>query len=127
MLLRISTLAEEKWFHGDLSRQTTEGLLRKAERRKGWLVRYTSKPGDFGISVLKHSRTITHYLASYNSKVDCKEGRFTLKKVLTGGQTKVLKTYDSLQGLLLGKGIHKTGFVNGPTDMNTKLALPALP
>lgn len=75
---RLHAVASKPWFHGDLSKKKAEALLTKTKKNGMWLVRYSTSPGDFIISVLTYKKkqcTFVHYIVT---NIDAPSGKYTL-------------------------------------------------
>lgn len=68
---------EQPWFHGDMTKKKAESALLKTKKPGTWLVRYSTRPGDFIISVLSSSK---HKKATFHHHVVTKipDGRYAL-------------------------------------------------
>ena len=67
MLERFHDLTTKPWWHGDISKKKAESYLAKAKKTGRWLVRYSTFPGDFIISVVtikKKQITFQHFVVS---------------------------------------------------------------
>lgn len=67
MLDRFQDLTTKPWWHGDISKKKAESMLAKTKKTGRWLVRYSTLPGDFIISVItikKKQTTFHHWVLS---------------------------------------------------------------
>jgi hypothetical protein len=67
MLERFHDLTTKPWWHGDISKKKAESHLAKAKKTGRYLVRYSTYPGDFIISVItikKKQITFQHFVVS---------------------------------------------------------------
>ena len=60
LLKQVHSILAEKWFHGNLSPQQSEDLLRE-EKGGSFLLRFSSLPGFFTLSVLGKKSLINHH------------------------------------------------------------------
>jgi len=77
MVDRLQTLVKSPYFHGDLSKKKAQSSLIKTKKTGTYLVRYSSRPGDFIITVMtyKHRKAdFDHHIVT----VDRKNGQYIL-------------------------------------------------
>jgi len=101
------TLSDENWFHGNISRETSENVLRTAGFAEGlFLVRESgSCPRDFVLSVV-HNRAVIHYQIR---KRDSEDALFSL-----GLDNKIIQGLDALINYY--KSNNKTGLQHCLSD-----------
>jgi serine/threonine protein kinase len=75
---RLQAVASKQWFHGDISKKKVEALLSKTKKSGMWLVRYSTSPGDFIISVLVYKRKTCTFLHHIVTNVDAPPGKYIL-------------------------------------------------
>jgi hypothetical protein len=81
MLERFHDLTTKPWWHGDISKKKAESYLAKAKKTGRWLVRYSTFPGDFIVSVVtikKKQITFQHFIISNIEAPDGTQTRFLL-------------------------------------------------
>ncbi len=76
--LQLQALATKKWWHGDLSKKKAESLLFRTKRHGRWLVRYSTYPGDFVISVLYYKKKNVAFMHHIVSSFDAPAGKYLL-------------------------------------------------
>jgi len=65
MLNRIQNILSEKWFHGDITQDSSEDRLR--DQLKGtFLIRFSSAPGYFTLSHLNKKGQVNHQRITYS-------------------------------------------------------------
>jgi len=77
MVDRLQAVAKSPFFHGDLSKKKAQSSLLKTKKAGTFLVRYSSRPGDFIVTVLqyKHRKAeFDHHIVT----VDRKTGQYIL-------------------------------------------------
>lgn len=78
MLERFHDLTTKPWWHGDISKKKAESYLAKAKKTGRWLVRYSTFPGDFIVSVVtikKKQITFQHFIIS---NIEAPDGKLVL-------------------------------------------------
>jgi len=77
MVDRLQTLVKSPYFHGDLSKKKAQSSLLKTKKTGTYLIRYSSRPGDFIVTVMnyKHRKAdFDHHIVT----VDKKNGHYIL-------------------------------------------------
>jgi len=77
MVDRLQTVVKSPYFHGDLSKKKAQAALLKTKKSGTYLVRYSSRPGDFIITVMtyKHRKAdFEHHIVT----VDHANGQYIL-------------------------------------------------
>jgi len=60
---RVTEVLKEKWFHGDISAPDTEKILLKQGKKGVFLIRFSSTPGSYSVSVVNSvsNKRIKHF------------------------------------------------------------------